>query len=319
MRDSVEAWLKQEQPAPRHDNSPWLQSLSASVTAEELQQPAGQSSSEVRPTEASPSTAYMENPMAAAYTTQRAVRPTIVTEEDGFWGTLLQEARAAWAYQISQPVGVVYLMALAGCLVMCTVVHFAWPVNASSKVGGTALQALQEELSSEASLERVRLAVGKPDAGSLPNFNRHDPFEPLLSTAAVEDALALDPLNGFNFMGLIRGDGKTKDVVIVEVPSSDPAGVAETMIQPLGSVLERSGVSVRLLRCSETELTVSVNGQTRQLALLNVVDEAAALASNPANGANGTGAVPPAGGGAAPGKAAAEDPNGEKLLNSLDR
>lgn len=224
----------------------------------------------------------------------------------GFWLLFTKWTR--------QPLGWVVTVALlfTGLASLFFLPGFKVPTAFIAVPSFVAFQALEETIAGEEPLEEELksdsdlLVMNTPDV--LPNFNRSDPFEPLVGTTAKPESL--DPLTGLSFMGMIKGDTKTPDVVILEKAGSGPNGLTETIIKPLGSRVENNGLSIYLKRATRDELFVTVDGEARTLTLVEVVD----AASGSANGTQ-VASAPPAGGANPPSPA---DPNGQQLLDELD-
>lgn len=137
------------------------------------------------------------------------------------------------------------------------------------------------------------LSVAAPAEEELPipDYNRHDPFEPLVDNKPKVEEVIIDPLEGVSYMGYIAGDTKTPDVVILELAGAGPNGSPKTIIKPVGSTISYNGSSIKPLKGFDTYLKVNVNGSARTLSVIPVSDEPVATNGTPtaAAGAPGLG------------------------------
>jgi hypothetical protein len=205
-------------------------------------------------------------------------------------------------YPQAMAVSTLAVTCVLGLLTTCAVQA---ALGSASKVAPTAMQATALSAGKQALVALGRLApakntpqqeafaflaqslTGKPVADNtslasayVPNYGRQDPFKPLVKSTEEPPPVIIDPCEGVSFIGFIQGDKKTPDVAILELMLPGSTGSPVTVVKPLGTVVEHNGFSLKLVRGNAQQLSVSVNGSTRTLSLVPVVDNVAAAGSS---------------------------------------
>lgn len=130
-------------------------------------------------------------------------------------------------------------------------------------------------------IEGEKLAANNTSSSVvLPAYGRQDPFKPLVKSTEEPPPVIIDPCEGVSFIGFIQGDKKTPDVAILELALPGSVSPPVTIVKPLGTVVEHNGFSLKLMKGNAHQLSLSVNGSTRSLSLVPVVDNIAAASGS---------------------------------------